>query len=87
MAQVSQRDRKLARRLPDEFLKLSGTPIDRVTELVNQSWPSCAALARAQLAHALLLPLEALIDRGGAVITDRKRQACEDLVASWLRRQ
>jgi hypothetical protein len=82
VAEVTQRDRKLGRRLPDEFVKLSGTPINRVTELVTRYWPSCGALARAQLAHALLLPLESLIEPGAALITNRKRQACEDLVTS-----
>ncbi len=86
MAEVKERDRRYARQLPDEFITMSGMPGDRLTLLVGRHWASQTAPARAELAHALLLVLQPLLGPG-AEVTERKRQACEDIVASWLTRQ
>jgi len=86
VAEVTDRDRHYARRLPDEFIGMSGIPIDRLTLLVGRHWASHTAPARAELAHALVLVLQPLLDPA-AVVTEQKRQTCEDIVASWLARQ
>ena len=86
VAQVTKRDRDIGRRLPDKFMKMPGTPIDRLTELVNRYWMSHTAPARSELSHALLLVLQPLLEPG-AEVSDQKRQTCEDIVASWLSKQ
>ncbi len=86
MAEVRERDRRYARQLPDEFIAMSGIPIDRLTLLVGRHWASKKAPARAELAHALMLVLQPLLDPG-AEVTEQKRQTCEEIVASWLTRQ
>ena len=86
MTDVTQQDRDIARRLADEFLKLSGTPINRLTELVSRYWRRFDAPARVQLAQVLLLVLRPLLEPG-AVVSDQKRQTCEDIVVSWLSKQ
>lgn len=86
VAEVTERDREVARRLPDEFLKLSGTPAGRINKLVRRYWPQAAAPAWAELTQALLLVLRPLL-APGAGVTDQKRLTCEDIVASWLGRQ
>lgn len=85
MAEVRERDREVGRRLPDEFLRLAGTPAGRINKLVRRYWPQAAAPARAELIQALLLVLRPLLEPGAAV-TDQKRQTCEDIVVSWLSR-
>jgi hypothetical protein len=37
---ATERDREMAGRLPDDFLRLTGTPAGRVTKLVRRYWPS-----------------------------------------------
>ena len=86
MAEVKERDRRYARQLPDEFITMSGMPIDRLTLLVGRHWASQTAPARTELAHALLLVLQPLLDPG-AEVTEQKRQTCEHIVASWLTKQ
>jgi hypothetical protein len=72
--------------LPDKFITMSGMPIERLTLLVGRHWASKTAPARAELAHALTLVLQPLLDPR-AEVTDLKRQTCEDIVASWLTKQ
>ncbi len=86
MAQVSDRDRNLARELPEKFLSESGSAIDRVTELVSQSWMSYDADVRDELVEVLVPVLEPLLE-SGAVASYRERDLCEGIVASWLTRQ
>jgi hypothetical protein len=86
VAEVKERDRRYARQLPDGFITMSGMPIDRLTMLVGRHSASQTAPARAELAHALMLVLQPLLDPG-AEVAEQKRQTCEDIVASWLTRQ
>ena len=86
MVEVTEQDREIARRLPDEFLKLSGTPAGRLTKLVRRYWPHFGAPARAEVTQALLVVLRPLLEPG-AEVTDQKRLTCGDIVASWLARQ
>jgi len=86
MTQFSDHDREMARSMPDEFLILSGNPIDRLVEFVGRTWGTHDLGARAQLAQALLpivLPLaECEVD-----VTDQQRDLCEAIVATWLARR
>lgn len=82
---VSTEEQELARRLPDEFWELAGTPLDRATALVNRYWMFHTATARAELAHVLAFVLQPLL-QPAAGVTERKRQTCEDIVSSWLSR-
>ena len=86
MAKVSDRDREIARGLPDEFLRGSGVSVNRVVELVSAHWGSYDNPARAKLAQALLPILEELF-YAGAYVTDEHRDLCEGVVTVWLERQ
>ena len=86
MAQITKRDRDAARRLPDEFMSLSGTPVSRLSRLVKRDWLASGAPARDELVHALLVLLRPLY-KPGAVVTDEIRLACEETVNSWLTTQ
>ena len=82
---VSNQDQATARRLPDEFWKMPGTPLDRATALVNLYWIFHTATARADLARVLAFVLQPLL-KPAARVTEQKRQTCEDIVTSWLSR-
>ncbi len=86
VAEVTNRDRDAARRLPDEFMSLSGTPVSRLIRLVKRYWLAGGAPAREELAHALAVLLRPLC-KPGAVVTDEIRVACEETVVSWLSTQ
>ena len=85
MAVVSDRDRQLARRLPDEFLMWPARPRERVAELVSAHWMSYDAQPRRELAQALPPVLEELAEPGREA-TD-PRDLCETIVAVWVARQ
>ncbi len=86
MAVVTDRDRDLARRLPDEFVECLGTEADRVIALVKDYWPSHGTISMAHLAEALV-PILGKLLKAGAQVTDRDRGVCEAVVATWLSRQ
>ncbi len=86
MAPVTARDRETARQLPDDFVKLVSTPVDRVTELVSRYWMSYPAPARAELAQVLLTLFDPLL-QPRAQVTDELRQECEGAVTRWIARQ
>ncbi len=86
MGKVSDRDRGIARGLPDEFLRGSGISGNRVVRLVNAHWGSYDGPARAELAQALLPILEELF-HAGAYVTDGHRDLCEGVVTVWLEEQ
>jgi hypothetical protein len=83
VAVVTDRDRDLARRLPDEFVKCLGTEADRVIALVEDYWPSHGTISMAHLAEALVPILKKLLEPS-AEVTDRDRGICEAVVATWL---
>ncbi len=86
MGKVSDRDREIARGLPDEFLRGSGISGNRVVGLVSTHWGSHDKPARAELAQALLPILEELF-YAGAYVTDEHRDLCEGVVTVWLEKQ
>jgi hypothetical protein len=86
MAKVTERDREVARLLPEMFLDMSGTAGLRVRGLVNNYWGSYAVKACEQL-RQVLLPLLKPLFKTGAEVTDEQRDICEALVADWIARQ
>ncbi len=86
MGKVSDRDREIARGLPDEFLRGSGISGNRVVGLVSTHWGSHDDPARAELAQALLPILEELF-HAEAYVTDGHRDLCEGVVTVWLERR
>ena len=81
MATISDHDREMARRLPDDFLQASGDPVERVVDLVNRHWGSYEAKQCTELAQALVAILEELS------VTDGHRNFCEEVVVGWLSKQ
>ena len=86
MGLVSDTDLAQARRLPEEYLSRSGEPEDRLIELINCHWGGYDAIARAQLAQALLPLLLDMTSRRDADV-ELYQGLCEGVVATWLRRQ
>jgi len=84
--QVSDHDCVAARQLPDEFLQLSGSPIDRIVESINRHWAPYPPQARAELAQALLPIFLGMLEQGKDP-SDRHRELCESVVMVWLKRQ
>lgn len=82
---VPDRDLEIARQLPEEFLRGSGDPLDRVVRMVNRYYSGFDFSARADLVQALLpVMLDMLADGGGA--TTVHRRLCEAVVAVWRKR-
>ncbi len=86
MASVSDRDRALARKLPDKFVKMGFPPTLRIMGLVDDLWKDYPDAERRQLEQVLLMLLEPLAE-GGAEPTDNLRDECEAAVTDWLERQ
>ena len=87
MSIVSDRDHEKARQLPDRFVKFPvGEASERIMELVSQHWKSYKAYARMDLAEALVLILEPLLEPG-AVVSDRERELCDDAITKWVAAQ
>lgn len=86
MGIVSDRDLEAARALPDEFLRLTGAPADRVVELVNGRWGGYGHRPLAELAQALLPVLVDMMNQGQRTV-DVYRGLCEGIVATWMKRQ
>jgi hypothetical protein len=84
MATVTERDREMARRLPDEFLESPDVEaIDRVVQLVAHYWGYHKDTARADLVRVLLPTLRRLLEPE-IEPTAVDRDVCEAMVASWL---
>ena len=86
MAMVTERDRELARLLPEIFLDMRLTAGLRVRGLVHKYWGFYDAQAVANLVQVLLALLKPLL-QPGAEVTDKQRGTCEALVADWIARQ
>ncbi len=86
MAGVTDRDRTLARGLPDEFVSWPGIPLDGLLQVVESSWGQFEIRARCELVSALLTALAGLLEERTYVV-DTDRDACEAIVTSWLARQ
>ena len=78
-------DRNAAHNLPDEFVRMSGPPLDRLATLVERYWGSAPESERRQLAQMLLVVLEPLAH--GGELTDELRQSSENAVMGWAARQ
>jgi len=84
MALFTERDREIARRLPDEFLNSPDVDaVDRVVQLVAHYWGYHEDVARADLVRVLLPTLGRLLEPDIAP-TAVDRDVCEAMVASWL---
>ncbi len=84
MAPVTERDREMARRLPDEFLTSPEVDVvDRVVQLVAHYWGYHEDAGRADLVRVLLPTLRRLLEPG-VEPTAVDRDVCEAMVASWL---
>lgn len=79
---LSARDRTKARMLPDDFLAASGDTLDRLGRVIRRKWANAPRPVRAGLAEGLVPILEPL--RRGARPTEAVRDACEEVVATWL---
>jgi hypothetical protein len=85
MTRVSNHDLSLARRFPDDFLELPGSPLDRIKDLINRHWGRFDPVARAELAQALLPVLLDMLNTSGEA-SELHRGLCEGVVAVWMRR-
>ncbi|MBI4501231.1 MAG: hypothetical protein HY700_08730 [Gemmatimonadetes bacterium] len=72
-----------ARNLPEEFLALPGTPVERVLQVVSRHWAAYPEGERRQLAQALLTLLEPLLSAPAGTIPAELRAECERLVQFW----
>jgi hypothetical protein len=77
------RDRAIARRLPDEFAQAGGGAVDRITGLVSRHWVYRSGTDRADLA-ALLLPVLEDLAASRTPVTDQHRDRCESIVVRWI---
>ena len=79
-----ERERARARRLLDEFTRLSGPAEQRVAKLVRRQWPAYPLGARAFLAERLTGLLRSVPE--GTALTDDVRREVEEVVADWAAR-
>ncbi len=83
MARITDRDRKIARGLPDEFRKRTGTALERMRALVDANWNASAPAQREALAQRLLAILEPL-HQGAREVDAAVRVQCVEAVADWI---
>ena len=86
MTQVmTQDDRWLARRLPDDYAARSGDSLMRIETIVAENWWGCDGAAMLDLVERLL----PILQQVGAQedIDDAVRSRCEKTVAKWLAEQ
>ena len=82
---ASKQDREAARALPDEYLRLTSPPRERILALIGRRWGARSERERRELTHILLAIFKTL-DRDGAV-SEVLRRDCEAIVVHWLERQ
>ncbi len=86
MTQVmTQDDRWLARRLPDDYAARSGDSLMRIETIVAENWWGCDGAAMLDLIEQLLPILQQVGARED--IDDAVRDCCERAVARWLAEQ
>src|SRR5262249_28329074 len=78
-------DRTAAHNLPDEFHRMSGPPLERLSKLIERYWGSAVESEQRQLAQMLLVVLQPLAE--GGELTDDLRQQSENAVMGWAARQ
>lgn len=77
------RERAIARRIPDEFAQSGGGATHRIAGLVSRHWPEFPSPARSTLAQRLEPILSDLL-APGVPVTERHRDLCEETVLEWL---
>lgn len=86
LAPVTQWDRDVGWRLPDEWIRLKSPPAKRIEWLVKAYYGWYPSTARHELARALL-PFLAPLVGSGVEVSDRHREACEHVVVDWASKQ
>jgi hypothetical protein len=77
--------KQFARDLPARFLKLYGTPRERVLYLVSEYCHGCDESLQIDLAQALLPTLQTVAHLGGSEIPEEHLDACEVAVGRCVR--
>jgi len=82
---MTQDDRWLARRLPDDYLARSGDSLMRIETIVAENWWGYDGAAMLGLVERLL----PILQQVGAQedVDDAIRDCCERAVAKWLAEQ
>ncbi len=78
-------DRWLARRLPDDFVNRGGDSYSRVSKIVTENWWEYRGRALTELIELLLPVLDRIRSRDA--VTEAVRSECESAVAAWLASQ
>ena len=78
-------DQSAARQLPEEFLGLPGTSIDRALSVVLRHWGRYPTGHQRQLAQALVALLEPLLQAPPHSVPEALREECARTVALWER--
>jgi len=76
-------EQSVARRLPEEFLELPGSPSQRALLIVYRYWPAYPETEQDELARSLHDILEPLLRPGASAIPDALRDELERTVRSW----
>jgi hypothetical protein len=74
---------QVARRLPEEFLELPGSPSQRALLIVYRYWPAYSETEQDDLAKSLHGILEPLLHGSQPTVTDSMRDDLERAVQSW----
>lgn len=82
---MTQDDRWLARRLPDDYAARSGDSLMRIETIVAENWWGYDGTAMLDLVERLLPILQQVGSRED--IDDAVRDRCERAVARWLAEQ
>jgi hypothetical protein len=79
-------ERTVARRLPEEFLELPGSPHQRALLIVYRYWAAYPETEQDDLVQTLAALLEPILQTRPPSIPDRLRDECEKAVQSWEKR-
>jgi len=77
------REKAIARRIPDEFAQTGGSAGHRIAGLVSRHWPDLSPDVRSALAQKLA-PILADLLTPGVPVTEKHRDRCEDTVLEWF---
>lgn len=76
-------EQPVARRLPEEFLELPGSPSQRALLIVYRYWPAYSETEQDELARSLHGILEPLLYNKSSSVPDSLRDQLEQTVRSW----
>jgi len=74
-----------ARRLPEAFMDMTGSPRNRVMHLVREYCCGCDEALQADLAQALLPTLQTIATLDGGVVSEEHLEECEAAVERCVR--